>query len=79
MWLHLTVIPPGQSRKLHHSWTGPYKIVEKISDSYFKINGLCGRKQCHIIHFDRLKLCTPGTRFENEVNEPEIQPDSISN
>ena len=79
VWLHSTVIPPGQSRKLHHPWTGPYKIVEKISDSDYKIKGLRGRKQCHIIHFDRLKLCTPGTRFENELVEPEIQPDSVTN
>ena len=43
VWLHSTVIPPGQSRKLHHPWTGPYKIVEKISDSDYKIKGLRGR------------------------------------
>ena len=69
VWLHSTVIPPGQSRKLHHPWTGPYKILEKISDSDYKIKGLRGRKQCHV-HFDRLKRCIPGTRFDNDINDP---------
>ena len=27
VWLHSPVVPRGSSRKLHHPWTGPYKIV----------------------------------------------------
>ena len=79
VWLHSTVIPPGQSKKLHHPWTGPYKIIEKISDSDYKIKGLRGRKQTHIVHFDRLKLCTPGTRFESELDDSEHQPSTDAN
>lgn len=79
VWLHSTVVPPGQSKKLHHPWTGPYKILEKISDSDYKIKGLRGRKQCHIVHFDRLKRCTPGTRFDNEIDDPDSQTESITN
>jgi hypothetical protein len=79
VWLHSTVIPPGQSRKLHHPWTGPYKILEKISDSDYKIKGLRGRKQCRIVHFDRLKLCTPGTRFDDILDDPDPPPDPVPN
>ena len=75
VWLHSKVIPQGQSKKLHHPWTGPYKIVERISDSDYKVKGLRGKKQSHIVHFDRLKPCTPGTRFQSEIEEPENQSD----
>ena len=74
VWLHSTVVPSGQSRKLHCPWTGPYKIIEMITDSDYKIKGLRGRKQCHIVHFNRLKLCTPGTRFEHSIDEEEYDP-----
>ena len=73
------MIPPGKSKKLHHPWTGPYKILDKISDSDYKIKGLRGKKQCHIVHFDRLKLCTPGTRFDNDIDDPDTHPDSMAN
>lgn len=32
VWLHNPAIPPGESRKLHHQWTGPYKVLEKVAD-----------------------------------------------
>ena len=63
VWLHSSVVTPGQSRKLHHPWTGPYKVVERIAESDYRIKGLRGKKRTLIVHFDRLKLCTPGTRF----------------
>ena len=59
VWLHSTVIPQGHSRKLHHPWTGPCRVIERISDSDYRIKGLCGRQRTQIVHYDRLKLqCT---------------------
>ena len=52
VWLHSKAIPQGQLKKLHHPWTGPYKIVERIPGSDYKIKGLRGKKQSHIVHFD---------------------------
>ena len=49
VWLHSTVIPPGHSRKLHHPWTGPFKVIERVSDSDYRIKGLRGRKKTHIV------------------------------
>ena len=28
VWLHSSVVPRGQSKKLHHPWTGPYQVVK---------------------------------------------------
>ena len=68
VWLHSTVIPQGHSRKLHHPWTGPYTVIERVSESDYRIKGLRGRRRTHIVHFDRLKLCAPGTRFLTAVD-----------
>ena len=27
VWLHSPVVPQGESRKLHHPWTGPWKVL----------------------------------------------------
>ena len=35
--LHSTVIPSESHRKLHHPWTGPYVVLEKLSDINYKI------------------------------------------
>ena len=74
MWMHTTVVPPGHSRKLHHPWTGPFKVIQRLSESDYKVKGLRGMKKTHIVHFNRL-LCTPGTRFRGEaVPTPEEVP-----
>ena len=70
VWLHSTVIPPGHSRKLHHSWIGPYKVIERVTESDYRIKHLRGRKKTLIVHFDRLKPCTPGTRFITPLDDP---------
>ena len=74
VWLYSSVVTPGQSRMLHHPWTGPYKVVERIAESDYRIKGLRGRKRTLIVHFDRLKLCTPGTRFTIPFNDPPSSP-----
>lgn len=33
VWLHSLVVPRGKSRKLHHPWTGPFRVLAKISDN----------------------------------------------
>ena len=74
VWLHSTVIPQGHSRKLHHPWTGPCRVIERISDSDYRIKGLRGRQRTQIVHYDLLKLCAPGTRFLTAIgDEPAVE------
>ena len=69
VWSHSPVVLRGQSKKLHHPWTGPFKIVEQISESDYKIRNVQRKKKLQVVHFDRLKLCTPGTRFSSGATE----------
>ena len=58
VWLHSIVVPQGKSGKLHH----PFKIVEPIGVSDYRIKAQKG-KRTQVIHFDRLKPCTPRTQI----------------
>ena len=62
VWLHNPVVPRSQSKKFHRSWIGPYRIIECVSTTNYRIQSLLTRKKV-IVHFNRLKPCIPGTRF----------------
>ena len=61
VWLHSSVVPKEQFRKLHHSWTGPYCIVKQLSDVTYPIQHTQGRKNHLVVHIDRLKPCIAST------------------
>ena len=42
--------------------------MKQISESDYKIRNQ-RKKKLQVVHFDRLKLCTPGTRFFSDVTE----------
>ncbi|KAK9498083.1 hypothetical protein O3M35_003965 [Rhynocoris fuscipes] len=37
VWLWMPVVRRGRSAKLHRPWTGPLKIVKKLSDVTFRV------------------------------------------
>ena len=57
VWLYSTVIPSDSHRKLYHPWTGPYKVISKLSDLNYKIAPVHDLCKTSIVHFDRLKRC----------------------
>ncbi len=63
VWLHSTVVPKGVGRKLHHPWTGPFRVVKKLSDSVYRLQNPRSSRNRLIVHFDRLKLCPEGVRL----------------
>ena len=67
VWLHSPAVGRGLSRKLHHVWKGPFRVLEHISDSDYRIKRLGRSKPAQIVHFDRLKPCTPETRFVGDT------------
>ena len=69
VWLHSPVVPRGQSRKLHCPWTGPFKVVKRLSDAVYRIQDTRPKRKRSriVVHFDRLKPCT---------SNPEPQSDS---
>ena len=69
VWLHSPAVSRGLSRKLHHVWKGPFRVLERVSNSDYRIKSLSGKKRVQIVHFDRLKPCTPGTRFNDTITD----------
>ena len=61
------VVPRGCPRKLHRPWTGPFKIVNRLSDVTYRIQDVHSRRHRLVVHFNRLKACPPNMRFpDNE-------------
>ena len=80
IWLHLPVIPQGHSKKLHHPWTGPYRIIKRLSESDYKIKNVDGNRQS-LVHFDILKLCMSDGNEEEDFTDgmtPSSLHDTIS-
>ena len=76
VWLYTPAVPPGQSRKLHRPWKGPYKVVERLGDATYKLQGTRGRIP-QIVHFDRLKPCPPNVRLANEPRQERPPADKV--
>jgi hypothetical protein len=53
VYLYWPVTKPGLTRKFRNSWSGPYKISRKISETNYEIVDQRGKK--HIVHVNRLK------------------------
>ena len=55
VWLHTTVLSGGTTKKLHHPWTGPYRIIRRLSDSTYWIQLLWAPHKRLVVHFNWLK------------------------
>ena len=73
VWLYSPVVPPGQSKKLHHPWLGPFKVIKRLSDTTYRIVDTTAKRHTQVVHFDRLKLCPPGTRLA-QAEQPAQSP-----
>ena len=77
VWLHSTTIPKGGSKKFHHPWSGPYRVVTKITDNDYRIESSDEKKRTLVVHFNRLKCCVPGTRFSHPPADTADQPSQV--
>jgi transposase InsO family protein len=74
VWLHNSVKPKGLSAKFHHPWTGPWVVIDQLSDVDYKIK-LPESRQSKIVHFYRLKKCH---KLPAELVGPASEGDSSS-
>ena len=72
VWVYSTVVPSQSCRKLHHPWTGPYKVLDKLSDVTYKIAPVQNVNKSSVVHFDRLKICPPSIRTPMTSNQPPV-------
>ena len=63
VWLLNPVTPKGKSRKLHCPWSGPFRVVKKLSSVVYRIQDARSQRKCQVVHFDRLKPCDPNIRI----------------
>ena len=73
VWLLDPVVAEGQSKKFHHSWKGPFRVLKRISDCDYLVESSAGKCTQTIVHFNRLKLCTLATRFQHN-DDGELWP-----
>ena len=66
-WLHNPAVARGQSKKLHRPWTGPYRIVHRLSDAVYRFQHTQARRQRPVVHFDRLKPCPPDMHLSEDA------------
>ena len=57
IWLHTTALSRGNTKKLHHPWTGPYRVINRLSYSTYRIQLLQTPHKQLVVHFNRLKPC----------------------
>ena len=55
-----------RQKKLHHPWTGPFKVVSRLSDVTYRIQNVQSRRNRLVVHFNRLKACPPHMRLNQE-------------
>jgi len=67
VWLHNPRVPRGSHRKLRPIWTGPFRVVKRISDQNYSIKHVNNGKQM-VVHFNRLKLCNPNLRIYQQTD-----------
>ena len=66
VWLHNPVVGRGMAKKLHCPWSGPFRIIKKLSSVVYRIQDTRrARKNRKVVHFDRLKPCPDNTRLDD--------------
>ena len=64
----------GKSKKLHRWWTGPFKVVKRLSKVTYRIQHVKNRAKWLVVHFDRLKRCHPDVRLSEQLEAGTNQP-----
>ena len=58
-----TIVPKVLVGKYMRPWSGPFRIVKKLSDSVYQLQNVHSSRHRIIVHFDGLKLCPEGIRL----------------
>ena len=74
VWLFYPAVPRGHSKKHHHPWSGPYRVIAKLSETDYRVKKMTGQKTVRVVHFDRLKSCDPNTRLDDLLVTPSPTP-----
>lgn len=73
VWLFTPAVPKGDSRKFHRPWTGPYRVLKRLSEVNYRIQHLQNYKK-QVVHFDRLKPYANQTSACNTPQRDHVPP-----
>jgi hypothetical protein len=45
VWLYTPCTRKTKSKKLYQAWSGPYRVVKRLSDSVYRVQLVGGRKR----------------------------------
>jgi len=76
VWLCTPMVGKKKCKKLYCPWSGPYKVVKKLSDQVYRIQHTQNRKR-QVVHFERLKSCSPDMRPRSQTNTSNNSQDSV--
>jgi len=62
VWLLNPKVPKNTSKNLFHPWTGPFKMLKKLSECTYRIQKTEGQRQRQVVHFNRFKPCPKDIR-----------------
>ena len=78
VWLHNPAVPRGKSKKLHRPWTGPYRVIRRLSDAVYRLQDTQHRRRRPVVHFNRLKICPSSVRLPKESQQQMHSPQTCA-
>ena len=55
VWLHVSAVKPGRTKKFASQWKGPYTVIDRTSDVNYKLKLVGSSVKPLIVHHNRLK------------------------
>ena len=78
VWLKNSATKVGQTGKFRKRWTGPFTVINVLSNVNYRIKPDMGTKKLQIVHVNRLKKCFTAQlpdEHQMELTESEIESD----
>lgn len=79
VWLYVSAVKTGTTKKLICLWRGPYTIIDKLSVLNYQIQLLGVPTKTLVVHHNRLKHCfeTPKSPLECNSHHPPVTTTNI--
>ena len=81
VWLHVSAIKPGRTKKFPSQWKGSYTVIDRTSDVNYKLKLMGSCVKPLIIHHNGLKPCygTPihSTSASSAVHSAPLYSDGV--
>ena len=55
VWVLFPQPPRNKSKKLYRPWSGPFRVVKKLSEVNYRVQECKNRRRRMVVHFNRLK------------------------